>query len=199
MAGSGRKKSELSKKKVKKVEDDLEEVSDEEVQEEEDEKKSKKSKNQKNKTKKVDDEDEELSDLEVEAEDAVVESTDQNDMITSNQSNFNNKFKTIDPKSRLCDLKADAILNYLVQLGNNDLNPQLKYGALNLLRQLTGTGKRRNHPQMYGNQPHGYNNHNYNQNQRPFDPQRNNAGRGRQMHHKQNMPKNPMNGDIYQD
>ena len=193
MAGSGRKKSESNKKKVKKIEEN-DEVSDEEVQEEgEDEKKSKKTKKHSSKTKKVDDEDDELSDLDVEAEEAVVESADQNDMVTSNQSNFNNKFRTIDPKSRLCDLKADAILNYLIQLGNDDLNPQLKYGALNLLKQLTG--KRRNHPQMYGNQTHGY--HNNNQNQRPFDPQRNNAGRGRQMYQKQNMSKNPMNGDIY--
>lgn len=143
------------------------------------------------KSSKKDEDEDSLSDIDVD-----VEGDAQDEVVSTKPAQP--EYKIIDPKSRLCDLKPDAILSYLIKLGTDELNPQLKIGSLNLLKQLTG--RRRRHPPMYGGggskRGGGYNNNYYNQNQRPFDP-RNNSGRGRQVYNNKQNKQNT--GDIYED
>ena len=207
----GKKTDSISKKSKKTEVDEIEEseekIEEEEEEEEEEEVEQKKSSknSSKNSSKKsskklskkskekINDEDE-LSDLDVDdgEQDEVISTKS----VTSHQS----EIKIIDPKSRLCDLKPDAILTHLIKVGTDELNPQLKIGALNLLRQLTG--RRRKHPPMYGGSK---SNNYYNQNFRPFDPQGRGRGRGRgrgndQMYSngRSNQSKQ-ISGDIYND
>jgi hypothetical protein len=54
--------------------------------------------------------------------------------------------KEINPRTPIGDLKIEDVLGFLIQTGAQTLNPQLKYGALNLLQQLTGRRRRRPGP-----------------------------------------------------
>lgn len=186
MSKSRAKKTDTTtKKRNKKVDDDEideidEDLIDDEIEEEEKKpKKSQKKPTTKTKktlssiksTKKVDDDDEDyLSDLDVENEDGVPESNSQDELMPPKR-----QHKVIDPKSRLCDLKPDAILSHLIKVGTDELNPQLKMGALELLRSLTGR-QTRSRPQYNGNSYNGGPKKYYNQNQRPFDPSQSQSG-----------------------
>ena len=61
-------------------------------------------------------------------------------------------YKTINPETAIGELKADEILNYLISLGEETLNPGLRFGALSLLKQLTG--RRRRNP--YGSKRNNF-------------------------------------------
>ncbi|MEM3061961.1 MAG: hypothetical protein QW303_00245 [Nitrososphaerota archaeon] len=89
------------------------------------------------KTPKKEDEDE-LSDLELVEEDS--NQIEEGPL----ESQKNQPTKVIDPKTPIGDLKTDDILTYLIQIGKDTLNPQLKFGAYDLLMQLTG--RRRRYP-----------------------------------------------------
>jgi hypothetical protein len=152
------KKSQEPKKKNKKVEEDEENVEDEIIEEEEEEtpKKSKKTVSKPGKAKKGKKEEseneDELSDLEVDEEDGnTIESTENDEVITAQRP----PIKIIDPKIPIGQLSIQDGLSYYVQVGTDTLNPQLKYGALNLLNQLTG--RRRRPPQTFGSKRGGYN------------------------------------------
>lgn len=139
-----------SRKKKKEIEEEVEDIiNDDDEEEDETPKKSKKetSKSSKSKkSKKADEDEDELSELEgVDDEELPVESNE-NDEVATSQRSEKRPVKIIDPKTPIGSLKTDDILSYLIQVGTDTLNPQLKYGALNLLQQLTG---RRRRP-MYG-------------------------------------------------
>ena len=207
----GKKTQESSKRKTKKVVDDedFEEeiVNDDEEQEELPKKKSSKKPAAKSKTpkknKKSDpDEEDDLSDLDVDDEDTpAIESAD-NDTVVS-QRHERTPPKIIDPKTPIGQLKTDDILSYLIQVGSDTLNPQLKYGALNLLKQLTGRVRRPQ--QQYGSKsnrngfnqrtvggfaPRGGNGGNNGRNQNNYTPNNKNKHRSQQ---KDN------NDDLYDD
>jgi hypothetical protein len=151
----GKKPQETNRRKNKKVEEEEEE--EEEFMNEEEEvpkkssnkKSSAKGKSVKKSSKRVEPDDEDdLSDLDVEEEDTpAIESAD-NDTVVS-QKRERTPAKLIDPKTPIGELKTDEILSYLIQVGTQNLNPQLKYGALNLLRQLTGRRRPASRP-AYG-------------------------------------------------
>jgi len=82
--------------------------------------------------------------------------------------------KEINPRTPIGDLKIEDIFSYLIQKGNDTLNPQLKYGSLNLLQQLTGR-RRRNPGPGFGN---GNGNGNGNRNGRFQNQHRGGGGRG---------------------
>ena len=81
----------------------------------------------------------ELSDLEV-AADEDDKQNNQDEVIYGSigSSSFVPKKKDVNPKTPIGSLNIEDILNYLIQEGNRAYNPQLKFGATNLLRQLTG-------------------------------------------------------------
>lgn len=197
MAGSKKKTDESTKnKRSKKIEELI--VDDNEVSD----KKSSKYKDKKNK--KLTNEEDELSDLDLDDNDlAEPETNDDNDAIIDNSKIKKNERILIDPKTQIGKLRPDEILSYLIQLGGETLNPQLKYGALNLLRQLSG--KRRNNQMNSGskrggnyqprnnfsrNQNHYYNSYNERQN-RTFNERQNTFNNDRQ--------RNTYNQDIYKD
>jgi hypothetical protein len=93
----------------------------------------------------VNDEDD-LSDLDVNEDDNTPIETAENDTIIQN--NEKPPRKIIDPKTPIGQLSIQDGLSYYIQLGEESCNPQLKYGALNLLKQLTG--KQRRYPPRYG-------------------------------------------------
>ncbi|XWV25918.1 hypothetical protein QJ857_gp1162 [Tupanvirus soda lake] len=157
----GKKSQETNTRKNKKIVEDEEQedenLEDEILEDEEESTPKKKSskktapKNKPKKGKKADAEDEdELSDLDVDDEDdaPAIESAE-NDKIVSSQKHERPPIKVIDPKTPIGNLKTDDVLSYLIQVGTETLNPQLKYGALNLLKQLTGR-RRRHPPPTYG-------------------------------------------------
>lgn len=92
----------------------------------------------------------ELSELDIKDEDVTIESDDNDEIISSHamsqitplnteinrQENISGK--KIDPDTPIGSLKTIEIINYLIQVGTETLNPQLKSGAISLLRQLTG-------------------------------------------------------------
>ncbi|MEM0353991.1 MAG: hypothetical protein QXW79_00280 [Thermoplasmata archaeon] len=90
------------------------------------------------KSPKKEDEDE-LSDLEL-VEEEVPTHVDESLL----EGHKNQLIKVVDPKTPIGELKTDDILTYLIQVGKDTLNPQLKFGAYNLLMQLTG--RRRIYP-----------------------------------------------------
>lgn len=150
----GKKTEETTRKKGKKVEEE-EEVDDDIIEEEDQPRGRKKAAPKKGKKSRKDDDEQEdeLSDIDIdeEAEGAGNQDTGDNDEIVPGQ-----KFvrKVVDPKTAIGKLKPDEILNYCIQLGEDACNPQLKFGALNLLNQLTG---RRRKPQGRGGARGGYN------------------------------------------
>lgn len=111
-------------------------------------------KEKKNK-KKVKEDDSEISDIDLDEnevnEHQSNETNDNDDSSKQNEDEYENGnqhkieqlYEDVDPKSRLCDLRPDKILSYLIKLGNDTLNPQLKFGALNLLKTLQGRRRRR--------------------------------------------------------
>jgi hypothetical protein len=110
--------------------------------------------------------DDELSDIELNEEEVPIESDDNDEIATSYSTNqilstyveknrLENSFgsgKKIDPNTPIGSLKTVEIISYLIQVGTETLNPQLKSGALNLLRQLSG---RRPYP-LYGSKRGGF-------------------------------------------
>lgn len=199
------KKPETKNKKGKYHEEDdsIDDIIEEDELEEATPKKaSKKSKKSSKGKKKQEEEEDELSEIEVddednaEDEDNVPVETADNDQVVSTQKQ-KTPIKKIDPKIPVGELKANEILSYLIQLGDDNLNPTLKRGALNLLLELTG--RRRRHPMSQGQMRGRYNSYN---------PHFANRGRGRggvgQMGrgHGQQMQTNtmqPMPQNLYPD
>lgn len=146
------KKIEDPKKRSKKQDEVIE---DDEIIDEADEvgsvKNSKKSKSKSVPSKKSkersrndseDEVDDELSDIEMEDETPQNEGSENDEVVRTGPRSHSRPQKLIDPKSTIGDLKTEDILSYLIQVGDTTLNPQLKYGALNLLRDLTGKSRR---------------------------------------------------------
>lgn len=152
------KKESNKKKKSKDVEDSEESEDILEEEEEDTPKKSKKSsKTDKKKKKETTDEDE-LSDLDVDEEDGndtAPDSGDNDEIVSSKPKRVEKPIKKIDPDIAIGSLKTDEILSFLIEKGHETLNPNLKYGALNLLKELTGKRRR----QQYGSKRGGHNNY----------------------------------------
>jgi hypothetical protein len=85
-----------------------------------------------------------LSDIEVDEEGS---DNDNDEIVTAKQ--VKPERKMVNPKTPIGDLKIDEVLSYLVQVAESSLNPQLKYGCINLINQLKGRRRRPNQP-MYG-------------------------------------------------
>lgn len=154
----GKKAQETSKKRTKKM---AEEEEDEDEIIEEDEapvkkntrKQSTKNSKSKGKKKAESEEEDELSDLQVDDDDDTNESGENEEVVMSHKRE-KQPIKKIDPKTAIGDLTVEDVLNYLVQKGIDNLNPTLKFGALELKGQLTG--RRRRHPQTYGSKRNNY-------------------------------------------
>lgn len=114
-------------------------VKDEEENEEEDEiiqinKSVKRSGSKKSLSKKKkDDSEDELSDLELNDE-------DDNSGHVKNEKNA--MFQKIDSSTPIEKLNINEILSYLYFKGEDSFNPKLKFGALNLMKDLTGKKRR---------------------------------------------------------
>lgn len=144
----------------------IDEDTDDEKLEESKKKKPLKTKPRKPKNIEEDDENEdELSELQL--DDDNHSSEGDNDEVVTNRRPQNAR-PLVNPKTPIGELNTNDILSHLIKVGEESLNPQLKYGALDLLFQLTGK-KRRNHN-------HNNNNHNNNYNQRRFYGPRNGNG-----------------------
>lgn len=155
-------------RKNKDVDDDVDDLIDEEDVQKKNKKDSKKGlKMKKNKKASSDDEDE-LSDIdlnEIDASSPLSEENNNDEMVSNKKQEHFERHprKIINPETTIGELKTDDILTYLIQIGEETLNPQLKYGAINLLNQLTGKKKR--HSPNYGSKRGNYNqhyNHNFN-------------------------------------
>ena len=142
-----------TKKRGKKVveEEDVDDIIEEEEEQPSSKRSNKKQSVKSSKTskrkKQESDEEDELSDLDVDEDDCANESADNDEIVTTHK-HERQPIKLIDPKVPIGDLKIDEVLSYLIQLGNDTLNPQLKFGALNLKQQLIG--RRRRPPQNFG-------------------------------------------------
>ena len=146
-------KAEESKKKSKKQDDEkVEEIEDEIIDDEAMSKKNKKMtpkpKNKKHAKPETQEEEDELSDLDAVDDEAQGDQEGNDEMVHSNKPMQRPQRKAIDPKTPIGTLKTDEVLSYLIDVGHNTLNPQLKNGALDLLNQLTG--RRRRQPQYNG-------------------------------------------------
>ena len=151
----GKGKRETTPKRNKKIveeeEEEEENIEDEIIEEEPPKRKSSKKvvvKGKNNKKGKKDEDEDELSDLDVDEEDQPAIESAENDVVISSQIHDRQPRKMIDPKTPIGQLSIQDGLSYYIQLGEDSCNPQLKYGALNLLKQLTG--RRRNGPQNFG-------------------------------------------------
>lgn len=141
------------KKKSKKVvDDDFEEMEDE-IIEDESPKKSRKTKDKKTKkSRKSNDTDEDdLSDIDVDDENDHGEN---DEVVSGGAPRRPVPRKEINPDTPIGDLKTEDILSYLINVGTDTLNPQLKFGSINLLNQLTG---RRRRPPTYGSNRGNFN------------------------------------------
>ena len=74
-----------------------------------------------------------LDEIEEEENDDIGNSTHMND------------HKIIDPNTPIGELTIEEILSYLINLGKENFNPKLKFGALNLLKTLKGIKPKRNY------------------------------------------------------
>ena len=146
----GKKTSESVSKKSKKHEEvdevdvDVDEV---ELVSKKTSKKSSKDKSSKKKPIEVEDD---LSELDIDDDDDIpAHESAENDTVVQTVQKEREKpvRKTIDPKTPIGELSIQDGLNYYIQLGDQTCNPSLKYGALNLLKDLTG---RRRPGQNYG-------------------------------------------------
>jgi len=129
----------LTKRKSKKIDNDTENE-DEIVEHEESVKRDKRSiKKGKKKTDDSDNEEQEdeLSEIEVNDENENTTGGENDEILIGNKSNKPQR-TNIDPKTPIGNLKTNEILNYLIQVGDHTLNPQLKFGTLELLAKLTG-------------------------------------------------------------
>jgi hypothetical protein len=92
----------------------------------------------KRKVKKVKDESEddedELSDINIENENNVDEIINEDESIKK----IDRQIKKIDPKTPIGELKIPEIFNYLINLGEENYNPRLRFGMINLLKELMG-------------------------------------------------------------
>lgn len=128
-------------------------------------------------------------DSDEEEEPPVVESSD-NDSVVKQKPRQPFKKNLVDPTTPIGELSIVDGLRYYIQLGESSCNPQLRQGALNLLRQLTG---RYNNRRRYQNG--SKTNRNY-QNQRfPGSKQYVNA----KTDNRHNNNRNVRNTDIYDD
>lgn len=207
MPKSKKETSNSSKRRSKKEEDDEEQ--EVEIEENESKKKSTSKKPSKTsaKSKKSDksdksdkpdktgnDSEDDLSDLDVDEEVSQLEITD-NDEVVVSQKPERPPRKLIDPSTPIGQLNTQDILSYLIKIGEDNLNPQLRFGALNLLQQLTG-GRRR---PAYGSKS-GRFEQNKSQNQGPpqgFGRGMNMASRGRGRPNQQQRQSAPV--DVYGD
>lgn len=91
----------------------------------------------------------ELSDLDLDDEDGdgndapAIESGDNDTIVASGNRREKPQRKIIDPTTPIGDLSIQDGLSYYIQLGEELCNPQLRYGALDLLNRLTGKPRRR--------------------------------------------------------
>jgi hypothetical protein len=178
------KKQEETKKRGRKV---AKEESDEEIIEEESPVKPQKAvrgkkqpiaKGKPKQSAPKDEEEDQLSDIDVNEEDegSDEENNQSNQNNQNNQNNHNEQDndndevvpsrpprperKMINPKTPIGDLAIDEVLSYLIQVAEKSLNPQLKFGCVGLIKQLTGRQTRRpaygsksnRNPQQYGQQ-----------------------------------------------
>ena len=137
------KKDDIPKKsKSRKTEEIEDEDGDEEFEIEIPSKKDKKSKLSKKKSK--NDDEDELSDLDVDDQDIVKSSPPKAEKHT---------FKEVDPTTQIDKLTVGEICAYLFFKGEKEFNPKLKFGALNLFKDLTGKKKKHPAPRQYGAGP----------------------------------------------
>lgn len=158
-----RSKTESKKKKIMKAIEDDDNIDDDILEEEEETKPARKNKkeNKSSKGKKAkhsdSEESDELSDLDVDEDIPPVESAE-NDQVVSTQKPQHPKkpdIKKIDPKTQIGELKPVEIFSYLIQLAEEEGNPNptLRRVAVNSLLELTG---RRRHPRQFqGGPPQG--------------------------------------------
>ena len=188
------------KKKTKKDEDEedsLEEIIEDDEEEAPKKTKKKTAQKSKGKSKKAESEEEdELSDIDDEEDDNSPLETNENDEVVTSNKPDRPPIKVVDPKTPIGKLKTDEILSYLIQQGTDSLNPQLKYGALNLLKQLTGR-QRRPQPSF---QTGGRGNFNPRGSFSQRGGRPNNGGRGasHSSNHQQRAPSS-QRGDLYED
>lgn len=158
------KKGDESKNKKKK-EDIEEELAKDELYKE---KKKSGSKSKLKTHKKFEEEEDELSEID---ERELTDNEENEQATVPSPSTRVHKREAIDPNTPIGKLKPNEILSYLIKLGGDTLNPQLKYGSIDLLNQLTG---RRRRYQMYGSKrnDNGFNrNHGgFNRNDGRFNP-----------------------------
>jgi len=194
----GKKNMDDSKKKKKTSEDDIIDDDDGIIDDDTDNKRGKKTASRKGKkSKKGDEEEDELSDLEIDIENSnQTQENNDNDVIINGQRNIQRK--AIDPNAPIGELKTDDILGYLIERGNETLNPQLKFGAINLLNQLKGRRGRMPNNRFNNNMP----NNNFNRNN-PNGRNGQNYNQRNQQKFRQPMPmpphRDPRNNDIYTD
>ena len=145
-----------SKKKSRKVvEDDVDEIEDEII--DDSPKKTRKAKENKPTTKKSsrkakETDEDELSDIDVDEENSG-DTAENDEVIEGGPQRKPIQRKDINPDTPIGELKTDDILSYLINVGTDTLNPQLKYGAIGLLNQLTG--RRRRQP-VYGSKSRNF-------------------------------------------
>ncbi|AEQ32667.1 hypothetical protein [Acanthamoeba polyphaga mimivirus] len=152
-----KKNQDSGKKKATKNHDEDEIVEsvasdDEQLEEEKPSKRSSKKTTKKKSKKSESESEDDLSDIDVDAEDAPIESSENDEIIAS-------KFKPvkeIKADAPIGSLGIDDILTYLIQEGEKTLNPQLKHGARDLLNLLKGRGKNFRHAPRYGSKRGGY-------------------------------------------
>lgn len=129
------------------------------------------------KSKKVEttDDEDELSDLPLDEENMPPETMEHDEVFTNNKNYSFNGGKPIE------SMKIDEIINYLINYGETQFNPELRDGAKNLLYRLRGGGQRFNggggrppfHKQQFsGSKRGGFT---------PFMRRDNNRDRGRNM------------------
>lgn len=172
------KQSVDSKKKNKKHEE----------YEEEEQKKTKR--NSRNKKKETESEEEDvLSDIDVEEDDMPAVESDENDNIVSHRKQVFHK--EIDPNTPIGELRADDILSFLIEMGKRDLNPQLKFGALNLLKTLKGNKR---HPNRHYGSKGPSNNYNHNN----YIPNNRNNTRGNYPNGRNYVNQNYKNKSLYE-
>lgn len=138
--------SKKSKKIIEEEDDDFDQI----IEEDEPVKKKSSRKSSKSKKEVVESSSEDdLSDLDINESDAPPRETHDNDVVVNSRRD-KQPVKIIDPETPIGELKTDEILNYLINEGDKTLNPQLKFGALKLLKQLTGKWRSSNYTSKRG-------------------------------------------------
>ena len=105
---------------------------------------SEKEKKSKSKKSKIPQDEDEISGDSIELDDVDIEDIEDDGNDDMGNSKGKPSYKVIDPETPIGELSIDEILSYLINLGKESLNPGLKMGALNLLRNLKGNKKPNN-------------------------------------------------------